>query len=395
MFFLKDYLYINYFFILDYYGRILLIIIPFFLLIFYTFYGSLSNFDFYVNLTIFLTCVFLFFLFSCCNIFCFILLLEATVYLIIYSIFSLSKDTDKISSATFMFFLNLLGSIPFIVSCSYAYIFYPLNFLEFSPRFFNDMFIYLGVLVVLLTKLPRFLVHFWLTKAHVSASGACSMLLARLILKIGSIGLYKVSFSSSLLSDKFLSFITVFSCVSCFFICIFMLRFLDVKNIIACSSILHISFTFYLLLFGSNIGVYGRFLIGFGHGLVSCSLFYFISLFYEVSHNRRVDYLKRWSSIGGFFSFITFSFLLINLGVPPFLNFVRELYSCSIFYYFSSSLFISLFFILLLSVFFTIIIIIKINFGTKESASFNYFRGKLIWVRIYVLLRLVFCPLLF
>lgn len=103
------------------------------------------------------------------------------------SVILFSKDEDKIISAMFITFINLRGSIPFMVFCSQAEnVAYNTSFLAIL-----DFYLLFCGSLLFLCKFPIFLLHFWLTKAHVRASGLFSILLARIILKLGTFGLFK------------------------------------------------------------------------------------------------------------------------------------------------------------------------------------------------------------
>lgn len=256
--------------------------------------------------------------------FLFLMFLEASSIPMLLLILNYSKGQDKVSSLIFIFFINFSGSMPFfffsIMKDGESYV----NFLDPFYSFF-----YLFCFFLLLrSKVPIFLLHFWLTKAHVRASGSCSMLLARLILKLGTFGLLKFSsFFCSLFRvlGSFLFRIGSFSCVLLTWV---MARFFDVKLLVACSSIMHISM---ILPFSSDPMSYpycGRVMMMVGHGLISYYIFYLVTLLYEFSLNRSYDFAKAIESSSKSLSTFFFLFMFLNLGLPPFVSFLRELSFC-------------------------------------------------------------------
>lgn len=123
----------------------------------------------------------------------FLLFMEISVLPMFFLMLNYSKDQDKIFSAILIIFFNVFSSAPFI----YFSLFFSLSYfccfrqLDFSLIHFDIDFLFFCCCLILLMKLPLFLFHFWLTKAHVRAFGCCSMILASIMLKIGSFGFVK------------------------------------------------------------------------------------------------------------------------------------------------------------------------------------------------------------
>lgn len=140
-----------------------------------------------------LSVLFFFFRIVSSNPLVFLLFIELTVLPMFFLMLNYSKDRDKISSRILMIFFNVFSSIPFIYFTTFFSVDYFCCFrqLDFNFIQFNRNFLLFCCSLILLIKLPLFLFHFWLTKAHVRAFGCCSIILARIILKIGSFGLLK------------------------------------------------------------------------------------------------------------------------------------------------------------------------------------------------------------
>lgn len=328
LFRLKDFFFISFLFHQDFFTSFMLSIFPIiFFLVFRPSFGGSSWAEVKNHLLIFVRVFFfLFFCFLSFRFFYFVVFVECCVLFIIFLIFNFSKDLDKISSALFMFLINSLGSIPFLASCWTMPVSFQtssLGLLEssFSCSFFDFFFF----LVLLCSKLPVFLLHFWLTKAHVSASGAGSIILAGLMLKIGSMGILKWSFFFLLIFCSFELLLVSFSVLTRCILCIVINRFFDVKYLVACSSILHMALTLPFFLQNSYFRVVSSCLIMVGHGLVSRLIFFLIRILYENRGNRSLIANKRLETCSRLLSFFLFFFFLINLGFPPFVGFISEL----------------------------------------------------------------------
>ena len=140
----KDSLFFCSYFNLDKFSIILILVFPFFLVFLnkFSLNSIISSSVFSLRLII----IFLFFFFCCQNQYLFIFFLELCSFFIIYRVFDLSKSWDKSSSLIFIFFINILGSVPFMFFCVSNYllivnfIYIGLNEFNFSFFFFFSLF---------------------------------------------------------------------------------------------------------------------------------------------------------------------------------------------------------------------------------------------------------------
>lgn len=270
---------------------IFLLTIPFFIWVMLSLMGFTQFLagDFFGILFLFLVLSFYVFILISPSAFFFVLFLEACTFLIILLIFWLSKDRDKAASAHIIIFFNIIGSIPF-----FFFFFSRSRDLSSSTAFWDLVRrrgVYLGVLtLLLLRKLPIFFMHFWLTKAHVSASGACSIVLAGLTLKLGGFGILKYCFSWHSLYACIGSFLFSMAALGTLIFRFLIVRFFDLKYFVASSSVVHISLIFPLYSIGSLVGSFSCVRIIVGHGLISSFMFLLVTLIYESRHNRTFDF---------------------------------------------------------------------------------------------------------
>jgi len=118
-----------------------------------------------------------------------------------------------------------------------------------------------------IVKFPIFGFHYWLPVAHVEASTVGSIILAGLLLKLGSVGLlYLVIYMRFIVKLHWLGFGVVI-------LILMILNLSDLKIIIAYSSVAHIRIVFYVLMLGSRVGKKGAIYIIFYHGFISPLIF--------------------------------------------------------------------------------------------------------------------------
>lgn len=396
---LKDFIFFNSIFNVDLCESFILRIVIFSLCIIFFFsfnYIRFKEWWFYCSIFIIVS-IFVRINFFCNSHFFFLLSLEMCVYPIVALILNFSKDFDKLSSVLFIFRLNILGSLPFMIFSFKSYSIFHSEYLNILRQTFfllKDNFLLLCFVLILISKLPLIFFHFWLTKAHVRASGPCSIVLASLILKLGSFGLYKFCFMFFFSSYLVLEFCVSFSLYGSIFFCALITRFIDLKHLVACSSILHMRIIFPFLLSGTSEGVVGSLYIMTGHGLVSYFLFFALTILYEFSFRRSSDFNKSLESFSKTFSFVIFGLLFLNIGFPPFINFFSELIFCLFLLKFSlwSLLFFRL--VILVCVVFTMFFVTKSLFGKKNLFYSSGSENSLFFLFSTTTIRLLSLPFL-
>lgn len=189
----------------------------------------------------------------------------------------------------------------------------------------EQWWVFLALMAGFAIKVPLFPFHTWLPLAHVEAPTAGSVILAGVLLKIGTYGFLR--FSMSMLpaaSQHFLGLIAVLATIGIIYGALVALAQGDIKKLVAYSSVSHLGFCM-LGLFALNIvGISGGVLQMVNHGLSTGALFALVGMLYERYHTREIR------SLGGLarqLPVLTFFFVLITLssiGLPGLNGFVGE-----------------------------------------------------------------------
>lgn len=298
------------------------------------------------------------------NPFLFLILLEFSVMPTTYVILLLSKDKDKNFSVILILIINLIGSVPFIF-CSLIISAESLLTTGCFMRPVSSVVMTLRFIFILRSKIPVSILHFWLTKAHVAARACASIILASILLKLGTFGLVKFRKIFSKYLIPLCTALESWCLLFCIFFSLIMVRFTDIKMLVACSSILHIGLILPFLCHEDSAGVLSIVVIITRHGVVSFYLFYLVRIMYEMTHRRSIDYNKSNESFNSVFSMQVFLFVVFNLGVPPLANLISEVYICFrlIDYSYLSSLIFST--SVVIGIIFRIFMLTKNLFGRK------------------------------
>ena len=175
-------------------------------------------------------------------------------------------------------------------------------------------YFFIGSFIV---KFPIFGFHYWLPVAHVEASTVGSILLAGVLLKLGSIGLLYII--------MYIKFIVKFHwlALSVTLVILIILSLRDLKIIIAYSSVAHIRIMFYILILGYRVGKKGSIYIIFYHGFISPLIFWVVGIL--AWWKTRSLIVVKIISFSYRFLLVLFLLFIMNIRFPPFIGFIREI----------------------------------------------------------------------
>lgn len=185
-----------------------------------------------------------------------------------------------------------------------------------------------GLFLVFAVKIPLMPVHLWLPEAHVAAPTAGSVLLAGVLLKLGGIGF--IRFMIPMLPTFTASIFPLVCCMclaSFLFSTLSTIRQIDLKKIVAYSSIGHMAMITLAIFSMSEFSAYNATFMMVAHGLVSPCLFLLVGLLYDRYHTKFLLYFTGLGAHMPIFSIFFFLCTLANLSFPLFPNFIAE-YLC-------------------------------------------------------------------
>nr|YP_009503505.1 NADH dehydrogenase subunit 4 [Isoperla bilineata]AXB38851.1 NADH dehydrogenase subunit 4 [Isoperla bilineata] len=285
-----------------------------------------KNYEGFFMLMIVVLLILLFCTFSCMNLFMFYLFFESSLIPTLFLILGWGYQPERLQAGVYLLFYTLLASLPLLVGIFYlGGLNQSLYFPMLSGLPVSNVLLYLSLILAFLVKMPMFLVHLWLPKAHVEAPVSGSMILAGVLLKLGGYGLLRV-FSVLLLSGLMFNYIWVgISLVGGVLVSLMCLRQTDLKALIAYSSVAHMGIVLGGLMTLSYWGFCGAFTLMIAHGLCSSGLFCLANISYERLGSRSL-LINR--GLMNFMPSMTLWWFLLsscNMAAPPSLNLLSEI----------------------------------------------------------------------
>uniref|UniRef100_A0AAU7LK37 NADH-ubiquinone oxidoreductase chain 4 n=1 Tax=Thalassa montezumae TaxID=3129753 RepID=A0AAU7LK37_9CUCU len=292
--------------------------------------------------------VFLYLTFSILDLFGFYLFFESTLIPTMIIILGWGYQPERIQAGLYLFFYTMLASLPMMLFLFYYYLnFYSLSYILLNQNL-NSVVLYLMMNMVFFVKIPMFVVHLWLPKAHVEAPVSGSMILAGVMLKLGGYGLMRFLVLFLELGMKINFIIMNWSLFGAVVVSLICLRQSDSKSLIAYSSVVHMGLMLAGLLTLESWGLKGALVMMVAHGLCSSALFILVNFCYERLYSRNLFILKGMINLFPSLSLWWFLFSIANMAAPPSLNLLGEIMLINSLVSFSS---LNMIFLMLISFF--------------------------------------------
>ncbi|MBF0491274.1 MAG: NADH-quinone oxidoreductase subunit M [Deltaproteobacteria bacterium] len=254
-----------------------------------------------------------------------------TMLIPMYLLIGIWGGERRIYAALKLFLYTLLGSVLMLAAIIYLYLQAGQSFdyslwlekIHLAPQI--QIWVFAAFALAFAIKVPMFPLHTWLPDAHVEAPTAGSVILAGILLKMGTYGFYRFAmplFPQALHQAQPL--LITLSVIGIVYGALVSMVQPDIKKLIAYSSVSHLGFVMLGLLSLTTQGVQGAVYQMLNHGISTGALFLLVGMIYDRRHTRLV------SEYGGiakvmplysiFFLIVTFS----SIGLPGTNGFVGE-----------------------------------------------------------------------
>ncbi len=235
----------------------------------------------------------------------------------------------KMLASYYFFLYTLLGSVVMLLSILYIYNQVGTTDYEILLTFvfsdFEQKILWFTFFLAFAAKVPMMPVHLWLPEAHVEAPTAGSVILAGVLLKLGTYGF--IRFSLPLFpqaSFYFTPFVYTVSLLGIVYASLTAIRQTDFKRIIAYTSVAHMNVVMLGIFSFNNVGIEGAILQSLSHGFVASALFVIIGVVYERYRTRLVKYYGGLVHTMPLYISVFLFFTMANIGFPGTSGFIGE-----------------------------------------------------------------------
>jgi len=251
----------------------------------------------------------------------------------LFILIGLFGSSNKVRASFYLFLYTLLGSLFLLLSIlTMSSIMGTTDFdalYKTNFQYSTQLFLFYGIFIAFAVKTPTIFLNTWLLKAHVESPLGGSIILAAIVLKLSLYGIFRLILPLlPKASIDYTYIIYLVGVITIIYASFSTLRTIDVKELIAYSSVSHAA-VYLIGVFSNTIqGIEGGIALGLAHGFVSSGLFICVGgVLYDRSGTRLISFYRGIAQMMPLFSILFFILSLGNCGVPLTLNFVGEFMS--------------------------------------------------------------------
>jgi len=255
-----------------------------------------------------------------------------------YLIIGVWGAEQRIYAAVKFFLYTMVGSLLMLVAILYVYFqtgadggAYSFLFTEFATvqlTFAEQMILFGAFFLAFAIKVPLFPLHTWLPLAHVQAPTAGSVILAGVLLKLGTYGMLRYAFPLFPEALKvYAPYIALMATLGVVYGALLAMVQDNVKSLVAYSSISHLGFCVLGLISMTPQGLAGGMFVMLAHGVATGGLFLCVGILYERRHTKQIDDFGGISKSMPVFSAIFMVIVFASAGLPGLNGFVGEFLS--------------------------------------------------------------------
>src|SRR6266536_475076 len=251
----------------------------------------------------------------------------------------------KLYAAIKFFLYTLLGSVAMLLAVLFLYFYnyrqtgvytFSIEALyKTAPHIFHDpaygatfaILLFLAFFLAFAIKVPMFPFHTWLPDAHVEAPTAGSVILAGVLLKMGTYGFVRFAlpfFPDVVMHPKVRGWMIALSIIGIIYGALVSLMQKDMKKLGAYSSVSHLGFCTLGIFALTPLGLSGSVLQQINHGISTGALFLIVGILYERRHTREISEYGGISNVMPVYATITMIMFLSSMGLPLLNGFIGE-----------------------------------------------------------------------
>ena len=252
-----------------------------------------------------------------------------------YLIIGVFGGEDRVKAAVKFFIYTMVGSLLMLIAILYVYFklhaqtgvysFLLQDMLSVNLSATEQLWLCAAFLLAFAIKVPLFPFHTWLPLAHVQAPTAGSVILAGVLLKMGTYGMVRFAFPMFPEAIKvFAPFIAVLAVIGIVYGALVAMVQDDIKKLVAYSSLSHLGFCVLGLVAMTPQGLAGGMYIMLAHGIATGGLFLCVGILYERRHTKKIDAFGGVAKSMPVFAAMFMIIIFASVGLPGLNGFVGE-----------------------------------------------------------------------
>jgi NADH-quinone oxidoreductase subunit M len=256
-----------------------------------------------------------------------------------YLLIGIWGGSRRLYAAIKFFLYTLAGSVLMLLGIIYLYFnhhavtgIYTFNILSLYQTALHIPFniaiwLFFAFFVGFAIKVPMFPFHTWLPDAHVEAPTAGSVILAGVLLKMGTYGFIRFTlpfFPEVVMHSRVRAAVMTLSIIGIIYGALVSLMQKDMKKLVAYSSVSHLGFCTLGIFAVTPLGLSGSVLQQINHGISTGALFLIVGILYERRHTREISEYGGISNVMPVYATIAMIMFLSSMGLPLLNGFVGE-----------------------------------------------------------------------
>jgi NADH-quinone oxidoreductase subunit M len=246
-----------------------------------------------------------------------------------FFLYTLAGSVLMLLGILFLYFHHYAASSPHVYTFSIPELYKTAPLIYSDPAYGPTIatLLFFAFFFAFAIKVPMFPFHTWLPDAHVEAPTAGSVILAGVLLKMGTYGFIRFSlpfFPDVLMHTKVRGWMITLSIIAIIYGALVSLMQKDMKKLVAYSSVSHLGFCTLGIFALNSAGLSGSVLQQINHGISTGALFLIVGILYERRHTREISEYGGISNVMPVYATITMIMFLSSMGLPLLNGFVGE-----------------------------------------------------------------------